>query len=166
MRGLASEGDGVVVTDIKDCEGSVEASEAYVSGKNSMVHQCDIADEASVQGAVDSVTDRIGKINILVNNAAFLAGLNRQPFEKISVQEWDKVLGVNSKGVCVCCGAATPIMRRKNYERIIIIALDTMMRGTLRFVYYVSSKGGVVSTKRAIAKELGADGIRLNSVAP
>ena len=57
-------------------------------------------------------------------------------------------------------------MRRKNYGRIKNIATDTMMRGTPRFAYYVSSKGGVVSATRAIAKELGADGICLNAVAP
>ena len=131
-----------------------------------MVDECDVADEAIVQGTEESVTDRIGKIDIFVNNAAFLAGLIRQPFEEISVQEWDKVLDVNLKGVCLCCGAATPIMRRKNYGRIINIAADTMMRGTPRFARYVSFKGGVVSPTRAIAKELGAYRICLNAVAP
>ena len=56
MRGLASQGTGVISTDIKDCEGSVEASEAEVLCVNYMTHQCDVADEASVWGMVDSVT--------------------------------------------------------------------------------------------------------------
>ncbi len=57
-------------------------------------------------------------------------------------------------------------MRRKNYGRIINIAPNTMMRGTPRFAHYVSSKGRVVPATRAIAKELGADGICLKTVAP
>ena len=99
MRRLASQGTGVISTDIKDCEGSVEASEAEVLCVNYMVHQCDVAEEASVWGLVDSFTDRIGKIDIFVNNVAFFAGLNGQPFEEISVEEWNKVLGVNLKVV-------------------------------------------------------------------
>ena len=69
------------------------------------------------------------------------------------------------KGYFLCYRAAIPIMRRKNYGRIKNVAADTMMRGTRRLARYVSFKGGVVSATRAIAKELGADGIRLNSVA-
>ena len=99
VRGLANDGASVIITDMKDCEGSVEASAAEVLGIDYIVHQCDVADEASAQGIVDSVTDRIGQIDIFVNNAAFFAGLNRQPFEKISVEEWDKVLGVTIKGI-------------------------------------------------------------------
>ena len=166
VRGLAAEGASVILTDIKDCDGSVETLKAEVPDADYMVHRCDVADEASVQGMVDSVTERFGKIDILVNNAAFFAGLSRQPFEEISVEEWDKVLGVNLKGVFLCCRAATPIMRRQNCGKIINIASDTMMKGTPRFAHYVSSKGGVVAFTRAIAKELGAYGICVNSVAP
>ena len=99
MRGLANDGVSVIVTDMKDCEGSVEASEADVPDIDYMVHQCDVADEASVQGMVDPVTDRSGQIDIFVNNAAFFVGLNREPFEEISIEEWERGLGVTLKGI-------------------------------------------------------------------
>ena len=82
MRGLPSEGARVIIPDIEDCRGLVEASEVEVLGVDYMVHKSDVADKASVQGTEESVTNRIGKIDISVNNVAFLAGLIWQLFEE------------------------------------------------------------------------------------
>ena len=126
---------------------------------------CHLAD-LTLTGACEALSESVGDIDILVNNAAVFASLDRKPFEDISVDEWDKVMSVNLRGVFLCARAASPIMKAQKYGKIINIASDTMMKGTTHFAHYVSSKGGVVAFSRAIAKEIGKDGICVNSIAP
>jgi NAD(P)-dependent dehydrogenase (short-subunit alcohol dehydrogenase family) len=165
-RGLAGEGAKVILADVKDCKKAEEAVRKEVEGAEYFSVHCDVSDENSVSALFDKAIGQFGRVDILVNNAAFFSGLGRQPFEEISVEEWDKVMGINLRGVFLCCRAATPIMRRQKYGKIVNIASDTMMKGTPNFAHYVSSKGGVVAFTRAISKEVGVDGICVNSVAP
>ena len=165
-RGLAAEGAKTVLVDIQDCGKTEEMVAAAVPGADLMAAICDVSEEASVAALFEAVVARFGTVDILVNNAAFFAALDRKPFEQIPVDEWDKVMSVNLRGVFLCCRAATPVMRKQKYGKIINIASDTMMKGTTRFAHYVSSKGGVMAFTRAIAKEVGVDGIRVNSIAP
>lgn len=165
-RGLAAEGAKTVMVDIRDCTETGKMVAGAAPGAELMAATCDVSDETSVAGLFDAVVDRFGTVDILVNNAAVFATLDRKPFEEIPVDEWDRVMSVNLRGVFLCCRAATPVMRKQQYGKIINIASDTMMKGTTRFAHYVSSKGGVVAFTRAIAKEVGVDGIRVNSIAP
>jgi NAD(P)-dependent dehydrogenase (short-subunit alcohol dehydrogenase family) len=165
-RGLAGQGARTVMVDIQDCGKTEEMVAASVPGAELMAEICDVSDENSVATLFDKVVARFGTVDILVNNAAFFAALDRKPFEQIPVDEWDKVMSVNLRGVFLCCRAATPIMRKQKYGKIVNIASDTMMKGTTRFAHYVSSKGGVMAFTRAIAKEVGVDGICVNSIAP
>jgi NAD(P)-dependent dehydrogenase (short-subunit alcohol dehydrogenase family) len=165
-RGLAAEGAKTVMVDIKDCGATKDMVATAAPGAELMAEICDVSDEASVAALFDAVVARFGSVDILVNNAAVFATLDRKPFEEIPVDEWDKVMSVNLRGVFLCCRAATPIMRKQKYGKIVNIASDTMMKGTTRFAHYVSSKGGVMAFTRAIAKEVGVDGIRVNSIAP
>ncbi len=150
----------------KDSAKTEEAIRADVPDAELMSQICDVSDEHSVQNLMDTVIEKYGRLDILVNNAAVFASLDRKPFEEIPVDEWDKVMSVNLRGVFFCSRAASPIMKSQNYGKIINIASDTMMKGTTHFAHYVSSKGGVVAFSRAIAKEIGKDGICVNSIAP
>ena len=166
VKALAVEGAKTVIVDKKDCAKTEEAINTDVPDAEVISHICDISDETSVNGLVEKVINKYGKLDILVNNAAIFASLDRKPFEEISVNEWDLVMSVNLRGVFLCAKAVSPIMKAQNYGKIINIASDTMMKGTTHFAHYVSSKGGVFAFTRAIAKELGEYGICVNSVAP
>ena len=166
VKALAVEGAKTVIVDIKDCTKTAKAIRADVPEAEVMTHVCDISDEASVHGLVQKIEKRYGRLDILVNNAAVFASLDRKPFEEISVNEWDLVMSVNLRGVFLCAKAASPIMKAQKYGKIINIASDTMMKGTTHFAHYVSSKGGVFAFTRAIAKEIGEYGICVNSIAP
>ncbi len=85
---------------------------------------------------------------------------------EISGEEWDRVLGVNLKGMLFCCQAVYPYMKQKQYGKIINISSSTVLNGSPRFLHYVASKGGVVGFTRALAREIGAEGIRVNALAP
>jgi NAD(P)-dependent dehydrogenase (short-subunit alcohol dehydrogenase family) len=166
VKALAVEGAKTVIVDIKDCAKTEEAVRADLPEAQLMSQICDVSDETSVQSLMDTVVQKYGRVDILVNNAAVFASLDRKPFEEISIDEWDKVMSVNLRGVFLCARAASPIMKAQKYGKIINIASDTMMKGTTNFAHYVSSKGGVVAFSRAIAKELGKDQICVNSIAP
>jgi NAD(P)-dependent dehydrogenase (short-subunit alcohol dehydrogenase family) len=101
-----------------------------------------------------------------VNNAAIFAGLALTPFEQIASEEWDRVNAVNVRGVFECCRAAVPAMRRQGGGRIVNIASATVFKGAPMLLHYVASKGAVIALTRALAREVGKDGIGVNCIAP
>ena len=163
-RRLAEEGAAVVIADIKD---AAEAA-AGLSGPNRQVvpMETDVASEESVSSLVSGTIDRLGRIDILVNNAAVSATLALTPFEKLTVAEWRHVLDVNTIGTFLCCRVVAPHMRARKSGRIVNIASGTAFKGAPFLLHYVASKGAVISMTRALARELGTDNVTVNAVSP
>jgi NAD(P)-dependent dehydrogenase (short-subunit alcohol dehydrogenase family) len=103
---------------------------------------------------------------VLVNNAAVFAALKPRRFDEIPEAEWDRVLSVNVTGIWNCVRAVAPTMRAQGGGRIVNVASAIVGKGTALLLHYVTSKGAVVAMTRALARELGPDGIRVNAVAP
>lgn len=163
-RALAAEGARVVVADILDGRGVVGAIQS--EGGDAVFVQTDVSDEASVQSLVAAAIGRYERIDILVANAAIYASLKLQPFLEISSAEWDRVMAVNVRGTFLCAKAVVPEMRRNGWGRIVNISSATVFKGTPNLLHYVSSKGAVVALTRALAREVGTDGICVNTLAP
>jgi len=163
-RALAAEGAKVVVADILDGRGVVGAIQS--DGGDAVFVQTDVSDEASVQSLVAAAIGRYERIDILVANAAIYASLKLRPFLEISSAEWDRVMAVNVRGTFLCAKAVVPEMRRNGWGRIVNIASATVFKGTPNLLHYVSSKGAVVALTRALAREVGPDGICVNTLAP
>ncbi len=163
-RRLAEEGAGVVIADIK---GAPEAA-AGLAGSNRQVVaiETDVSSEQSVAALVAGTLDRLGRIDILVNNAAVSATLALSPFEKLTVAEWRHVLDVNTIGTFLCCRAVAPHMRSRKAGRIVNIASGTAFKGAPFLLHYVASKGAVISMTRSLARELGSDNVTVNAVSP
>jgi NAD(P)-dependent dehydrogenase (short-subunit alcohol dehydrogenase family) len=163
---LAAEGARVMIADIVD--GTELAAEiAGRHGANSVAAEiCDVSDEASVKSLVGQTIERFGRIDVLVNNAALFAPLPEQKCTDIDVATWDKVMAVNLRGPFLMVKHAAPHMIAQRYGKIINIGSGTALRGIPWFLHYVTSKGGITGMTRALARELGEHGIRVNTLAP
>lgn len=165
-RGLAEEGAQVVVADVLDPAPAVERIEAAVQGASVIGQPCDVSDPAQAAALIKRATDEFGRLDVLVNNAAIFAKLKPSRTEDIDVEEWDRVMAVNLRGIFLCVKSAIPVMRAQGGGKIINVASDTPLKGVPMMLHYVTSKGGVIGLTRALARELGEDNIAVNCICP
>ena len=163
-RGLAAEGAKVAAADILDASDTVREIEAAAG--EALAVSVDVTDEAAAQRMAAAVHRRFGRIDGLVNNAALYQDLAMKSFWEISVEEWDRVMAVNLRGMFLCCKAVIPYMKTQRYGRVVNIASNTVFKGTPGLIHYVTSKAGVLGFTRTLARECGEFGIHVNSVAP
>ena len=154
-------GARVVAADL-DVAGAAQTMQGRAGGPAPL----DVCDMDSCTACVAQAVTQLGGIDVLVNNAAFYAGVPREPFDQISAHTWDKVMEVNVKGTWQMCKAATPALRTAGGGAIIQIGSATVYSGSPHWMHYVASKGAVLAMSRVMAKELGPDGIRVNTLAP
>ena len=157
---LAAEGARIVVADLRGAE---DAAAAYTDGVGLTV---DVADEGDVERLVAETVERCGGLDVLVNNAGLYASLEMRPFDAIPLDEWRRVMDVNVASMFLTCRAVVPVMRGRGGGSIVNISSGTPFRGVPFLLHYVTSKGAIVAFTRALAKELGRDGVRVNCVAP
>ena len=162
--GVASEGAKVVVADVADGKPAVKEIEGL--GAQALVVECDVSREADTLRLATETLARFGRIDVLVNNAALYGSLKRRPFMEIPIEEWDRVMAVNLRGLFLCARAVFPAMKAQGKGRIINIASGTFFKGVPNYIHYTTSKGGVVGFTRSLARELGDFGIRVNAIAP
>jgi NAD(P)-dependent dehydrogenase (short-subunit alcohol dehydrogenase family) len=162
--GVAGEGARVVVADVVDPTPTVKEIEA--GGGPALGVTCDVSREADTQRLATETLARFGRIDVLVNNAAVYGTLKRRPFMEIPVEEWDRVMAVNLRGLFLCARAVFPTMKAQGKGKIINIASSTFFKGVPHYIHYTTSKGGVVGFTRSLARELGEFGIRVNAIAP
>lgn len=164
-EGFAAQGDRVVVADI-DGPGAERTVEVLVGrGAEALAVTVDVTSADSVRAMVDSLIARFGRLDVVVNNAAIYATLNRTPFTDIDPAEWDRVMGVNAKGTWLVSAAAFPHLTSPG-GRIINIASATVMSGSPLWMHYVASKAAVIGMTRVMAREVGAAGVTVNAIAP
>jgi NAD(P)-dependent dehydrogenase (short-subunit alcohol dehydrogenase family) len=162
--GLAREGAKVVASDVLDCADTVSQIEA--AGGEALGLQVDVSDAEATRRMAASAKERFGRIDGLVNNAAIFGGLALKPFYELTTAEWDRMMAVNLRGMFNCCVAVFPYMREQNYGRIVNVSSNTVYRGVVGFLHYVTSKSGVLGFTRSLARECGPFGINVNTVAP
>jgi NAD(P)-dependent dehydrogenase (short-subunit alcohol dehydrogenase family) len=151
---LARDGARVVIADLQK------------SDAGALNLQVDVSKEDQVSRMAAETMKALGRIDILVNNAAIFSSLELRPFEEIPVEEFRKVMEVNIMGVWLCCRACAPHMRKGGYGRIVNLASGAPLKGVPLFLHYISSKGAVIAMTRGLARELGKDNITVNSLAP
>ena len=161
---LAAAGAAVVVADLSDVS---EATAAIIgAGGVAIGVTGDVTSSSDTAGIVSATLERFGRLDILVNNAAFYAGISLAPFDEVEESAWDRAMNVNVKGSWLMCRAVAPTMRRASYGRIINISSNVIFMGKPNFLHYVASKGAVWAMTNALSRELAGTGITVNCVAP
>lgn len=161
--GLANEGATVV------CAGRTQDSidairdQVIAAGGKAISVLVDITNVASVEAMTAAVVEQLGGIDILINNAAIYP---RRAWTEITPDEWDDVLATNVKGYFLCSRAAFPHMKPRGHGRIINVASITFFGGWGMLLDYVTSKGGIVAFTRALAREIGPEGVTVNTISP
>ena len=168
---LAQEGARVMVMNIvftdKDLDDMKETVRLIKeTGGAAQFVEGDVTSEPDCRAMAEKTNSAYGRIDILINNAAIYDGLERKPFDEISVDEWDRVMGVNVKGTFLATRAVFPFMKQQAYGKIVNLCSETAFTGSHGFVHYVSSKGGILAMTRALAVELGPFHICINAIAP
>ena len=163
---FAAAGARVLATDV-NATGLRETAELSArSGQPVEAVIVDVTSQSSLASMTAIAEQRWGGIDTLVNNAAIYAALTRMPFEEISEAEWDSVMAVNVKGVWMATKAVAPLMKRQRAGAIVNVSSATVMSGSTLWLHYVTSKGALIAMTRALARELGDRGIRVNAIAP
>src|SRR5262245_12686597 len=162
--GAAAEGAHVVVADIADTKPAVGEVEAR--GTQALGVECDVSREEDTERLAAETLARFGRIDVLMNNAAVYGTLRRRTLLEIPVEEWDRVMAVNLRGLFLCARAVVPAMKAQGKGTIINISSSTFFKGVPDFLHYTTSKGGVVGFTRSLAREVGEFGIRVNAIAP
>jgi 3-oxoacyl-[acyl-carrier protein] reductase len=154
----------VVVVDLRPESDSGEIlAGTPADGGQATYLQTDVSDQGQVEAMVERVLGQFGQIDILVNNA----GVVGQVFlAEMPVEEWDRVMAVNLRGVFLCTRFVLPHMLTQGHGKIINIASNLGQIGGTEMVHYSASKGGVIAFTKALAREVSTKGIQVNAIAP
>lgn len=164
-RGFGRTGARVVAVDLNADAAARTAEAVQAAGGDAVPVVADVADEASTRQMAAAALEAYGSIDVLVNNAAVYAGLARRRFDEIEVGEWDRVMAVNLRGPWLCAKACAAALRARR-GAIVNVASATVLSGSPLFAHYVASKGALIALSRVMARELGSDGVRVNTIAP
>ena len=161
---LAEQGCQIVV----NCQHGIEAAEETAAlcrekGVDAITVQADVSTQEGCDALFKAVAEAFGRVDILVNNA----GVTRDNLiMRLSEQDYDKVLNTNLKGAFLCCKAASRLMMRQRYGRIVNLSSVVGLRGNAGQTAYAASKAGIVGLTKSLAKELASRGVTANAVAP
>ena len=134
-------------------------------GGEAIALKADVSKKQEVEALIKSSLEEFGTIDILVNNAGAL--IKRQSIEEMEEDLWDKVMDVNLKSIYLVAQAVIPIMKEKNYGKIInLTSIAARMGGGVGAAHYSASKGGILTLSKNMAKELAPFGIVVNAISP
>ena len=162
--GAAAQGAHVLVADMHDADMTMD--QIAKAGGHATYANVDVSNDASVKAMVDTALKATGRIDGLINNAAYFREVKLTPFEELDPDQWDRIFQVNVKGIWLCCKAVMPAMRERQRGSIVNIASVVAVAGQPGYLHYVATKGAVLSMTKGLAKECGKDGVRCNVIAP
>jgi NAD(P)-dependent dehydrogenase (short-subunit alcohol dehydrogenase family) len=161
-RLFSQHGGRVVIVDLDDGQAKAAAAEL---GEGHLGFACDVTDRQSCQNAAERVVGELGRVDVLVNNAGITQPLK---IMDIGPDNYDAVLDVNLRGTLYMSQAVIPQMREQHSGSIVCMSSVSAQRGGGIFggPHYSAAKGGVLGLAKAMARELGPDTVRVNSITP
>lgn len=162
---VVADGGRVIIADLNHESGARVVDELGGGDTARFVH-LDVGDPQSVTTLADVVTAEFGAVHGLVNNAAIFSTLHMRPFWEIGVEEWDRLMAVNLRGPWLVTSALLSALRAAGGASVVNVGSDAVWLGRSGYLHYIASKGGVAGMTHAMAHELGADSIRVNTISP
>jgi 3-oxoacyl-[acyl-carrier protein] reductase len=163
---FARAGARVLAADIDGVAAHAVAKEIRAAGGDAVGTETDISDPDSTRAMAELASTQLGGIEVLVNNASLMSALPRRSWLEIPVDEWDRVMAVNLRGMFLACRAVFPAMRERGRGKIVNISSSRVWEGVPHRLHYTTSKAGVIGFTRALAREVGEFGITVNAVTP
>jgi 3-oxoacyl-[acyl-carrier protein] reductase len=162
-RALAAAGAAVSV--VGRTQETIDAvrDRLLADGGHAISVRADVSQKDSIDEMSSTVFRELGGVDVLINNAAIYP---RRAWTEIDEAEWDAVFATNLKGYFLCARAAYPSMVKRGHGRIVNLTSITFFGGWDMLLSYVSTKGGIVGFTRALARELGPEGITVNAISP
>ncbi|WP_460002471.1 SDR family NAD(P)-dependent oxidoreductase [Microbacterium xylanilyticum] len=160
---FAAEGASVAVVDLNADAAEAVAEEIRAAGGTAIAIGADVSSEVDIERVVAAVVDAFGGIDVVFNNAGII---RRTTAVETTVEEWDRVFGVNVRAIFLMCKHVVPIMAANGGGSIVNTGSGWGLKGGGQAISYCASKGAVVNMTRALAIDHGPQGIRVNSVNP
>jgi len=162
-RMLAEEGAAVVLAARTASEVEQVAEELRGTGHAAWGVACDVTDPGQVEALAAAARERMGRIDVLVNNAGIATSA---PLKAITLETWNRVLAVNATGTFLCTQAMLPGMVERGWGRVVNVASIAGRTAAPYIAAYAASKHAVIGFTRAVAAEVAASGVTVNAVCP
>ena len=140
--------------------------ELEAQGRRALAVRTDVSDPTSVAEMVERTLAALGRIDVLVNNAAMLQNLTIGPFWELPLEEWRRAIDVNVTGAFLCSRAVVPAMQKAQWGRIVNLSSTNLISGKPNYLHYSASKSALIGMTRAMARELGRWNITVNALLP
>lgn len=164
-RALCEQGAQVALADLREDLLQQSVADLRADGFSVIGIAVDVNDPASIQRCADQAVQALGGLDGLVNNAA-VTDSGGCGMDDIEIAKWDQVMNVNVRGTWLMTRACRPALRASGRGAIVNLASDTALWGAPKLLAYVASKGAVIAMTHSLARELGADNITVNAIAP
>jgi NAD(P)-dependent dehydrogenase (short-subunit alcohol dehydrogenase family) len=155
----------VIVAEIDAAAGAATAAAIAAAGGRATFVRTDIADAASL-AELARAASAAGRVDALVNNAAIANSVGGKTYDAIDEGDWERIFRVNVTGTWLACKHVGPLIAGGGGGAIVNLASDTALWGATRLLHYVASKGAIIAMTRSLARELGPQRVRVNTVAP
>ena len=160
---LAKDGERVVVNDLNGETAEEVVARIKESGGEAVAAPGDVSDPEAVQQIMAVAREAYGPPEILVNNAGFL---QQKRFVDLTVEDFDRMIAVHLRGTFLCTHAVLPDMLSRGHGIIVNIASQLGQIGGVELCHYSAAKAGIIGLTKALAREVSAQGVRVNAVAP
>lgn len=160
---LAREGERVVVNDLEEARAEEVVAGIEESGGEATSVPGDVSDPEDVGRMVERAREAFGPIEVLVNNAGYG---QQKPFVELTVEDFDRMIGVHLRGTFLCTSAVLPGMLAAGRGVIVNVASQLGQIGGVELSHYSAAKAGIIGLTKSLAREVSAQGVRVNAVAP